>query len=122
MDMTEQERNETRQEILRQRLEQSLRAARAELAQIEDRLRDKGDYGPGTGDPLVVRWELNLARRDRVETRIADLEEALERLEGGSYGLCQSCGRPIDVERLEALPQADLCIECARESQNDAVA
>ena len=120
--MTEQETNETRQEILKQRLEQSLRAAQAELEKIKDRLQDKGDYGPGTGDPLVVRWELNLARRERVETRIAELEEALERLEGGSFGLCQSCGRPIDVERLEALPQAELCIECARQAQNDAVA
>jgi DnaK suppressor protein len=104
----------TRETIIRQRLQESLRAAQEELAQIEERLRDKGDYGPGTGDPLVVRWELNLARRDRVESRIAELEHALERLEEGTYGLCESCGKPIDLDRLEALPQTELCIECAR--------
>jgi len=120
--MTEEMTAETRETIIRQRLQDSLRAAQEELEQIEDRLRDKGDYGPGTGDPLVVRWELNLARRDRVESRIAELEHALERLEEGSYGLCESCGKPIDLERLEALPQAELCIECARSVDPGAVA
>lgn len=112
--MTEEMTAETRETIIRQRLQDSLRAAQEELDQIEDRLRDKGDYGPGTGDPLVVRWELNLARRDRVESRIAELKHALERLEEGTYGVCESCGKPIDLQRLEALPQTELCIECAR--------
>jgi DnaK suppressor protein len=114
--MTDEMTAETRETIIRQRLENSLHAAEEELAQIEERLQDKGDYGPGTGDPLVVRWELNLARRDRVESRIAELEHALERLEEGSYGICESCGKPIDLERLEALPQTELCIECARKA------
>jgi RNA polymerase-binding protein DksA len=120
--MTEEMTAETRETIIRQRLKEKLRAAQEELDQIEERLRDKGDYGPGTGDPLVVRWELNLARRDRVESRIADLKHALERLEEGSYGVCQSCGKPIDLERLEALPQAELCIECARTADPAAAA
>jgi DnaK suppressor protein len=114
--MTEEMTTESRETIIRQRLQDSLRAAREELAQIEERLHDKGDYGPGTGDPLVVRWELNLARRERVESRIEELEHALERLEEGTYGVCKSCGKPIDLERLEALPQTELCIECARDS------
>jgi RNA polymerase-binding protein DksA len=120
--MTEEMTAETRETIIRQRLRDSLRAAREELAQIEERLRDKGDYGPGTGDPLVVRWELNLARRDRVESRIEELEHAMERLAEGSYGVCESCGKPIDLERLEALPQAELCIECARSADPGAAA
>lgn len=120
--MTEEMTAETRKTTIRQRLQDSLRAAQEELSQIEDRLRDKGDYGPGTGDPLVVRWELNLARRERVESRIADLEHALERLEEGSYGICESCGKPIDLERLEALPQTELCIECARKADSSVAA
>ncbi|MCL7451824.1 MAG: TraR/DksA C4-type zinc finger protein [Anaerolineae bacterium] len=112
--MTNEMTAESRETIIRQRLQDSLRAAQEELSQIQQRLQDKGDYGPGTGDPLVVRWELNLARRDRVESRIEDLEHALERLEEGTYGVCESCGKPIDLGRLEALPQTELCIECAR--------
>jgi RNA polymerase-binding transcription factor DksA len=53
-----------------------------------------------------------------METRIAQLEEALERLAEGTYGTCESCGQAIDPERLEALPQTRLCIDCARERQD----
>jgi RNA polymerase-binding protein DksA len=113
--VNEQTETQNRNTLLRQRLEEQLRAANVELAEIEERLQDKGDYGPGTGDPLVVRWELSLARHERVEGRIEALQEALKRLETGTYGLCESCGQPIDMERLEALPQATECIECARD-------
>lgn len=39
---------------------------------------------------------------------------ALERLEAGEYGRCASCGGPIGAERLEALPDTDRCVRCAR--------
>jgi RNA polymerase-binding protein DksA len=118
--MTEEMTDETRQDILRQRLEESLRASRQELEEIEERLQDKGDYSPGTGDPLVVRWELDLALKTRVENRIEELQEALDRLDEGTYGICRRCGRHIDIERLEALPQTDICINCARELEEAA--
>lgn len=40
------------------------------------------------------------------------LEQALERIEKGIYGICQECKKPISRERLEAVPHARLCIEC----------
>ncbi|MEJ2211442.1 MAG: TraR/DksA C4-type zinc finger protein, partial [Anaerolineae bacterium] len=118
--MTEDMTDQTREDMLRQRLEERLRASRQELEEIEERLQDKGDYSPGTGDPLVVRWELDLALKTRVENRIEQLEEALDRLHEGTYGVCRRCGRDIDVERLEALPQTDICINCARELEEAA--
>jgi len=118
--MTEEMNEQSREEILRQRLEESLRASRQELEEIQERLQDKGDYSPGTGDPLVVRWELDLALRTRVENRIEELEDALERLEEGTYGICSRCGRHIAVERLDALPQTDICINCARDLEEAA--
>ena len=107
-------------ERTRKHLQRRLQQVREELAQLDERLEAKGDYGPGKGDPLVVRWELNLALREEMETRIAQLEDALERLDEGIYGTCDSCGQSIDPERLEALPQTRLCIDCARERQNAA--
>jgi RNA polymerase-binding transcription factor DksA len=107
-------------ERTRKHLQRRLQQVREELAQLDERLEAKGDYGPGKGDPLVVRWELNLALREEMETRIAQLEDALERLDEGIYGTCESCGQSIDPERLEALPQTRLCIDCARERQNAA--
>jgi RNA polymerase-binding transcription factor DksA len=43
-----------------------------------------------------------------------DLDDALARVAAGSYGTCESCGRPIGAERLDALPATRTCIDCAR--------
>jgi len=51
---------------------------------------------------------LDLARR-----RLADVEAALARREAGTYGICETCGRPIAAERLAARPAARDCIDCA---------
>jgi DnaK suppressor protein len=48
------------------------------------------------------------------QTRLADLDAALRRLDEGAYGVCERCGRPIGAGRLEARPSARTCIECAR--------
>lgn len=40
------------------------------------------------------------------------VDEALSKIEAGTYGICEACGRNIAVERLETLPHAELCIEC----------
>ncbi|WP_068255192.1 TraR/DksA family transcriptional regulator [Janibacter corallicola] len=44
---------------------------------------------------------------------LTDIDAALERLEQGTYGICEQCGRPIGEGRLEARPTATRCIECA---------
>jgi DnaK suppressor protein len=103
----------------REHLERRLEETREELAHLDGRLEAKGDYGPGRGDPLIVRWELNLALRDKIEQRVGQLQEALERLDEGDYGICLSCEQPINPERLEALPGTKLCIACARDAEQD---
>ncbi len=42
-----------------------------------------------------------------------DVEHALAKYENGTYGLCENCGKPIAPTRLEAMPTARLCIDCA---------
>jgi RNA polymerase-binding transcription factor DksA len=49
----------------------------------------------------------------RARGHLVDLERALERLEEGSYGVCEGCKRPIAPERLAARPAATTCIRCA---------
>lgn len=49
----------------------------------------------------------------RVRDHLADLDLALERLEAGTYGMCERCGQPIAAERLIARPAARTCITCA---------
>lgn len=92
-----------------------LQEAQVELDELNQRLSMKGDYGLGVGDPRIYEWEMTLARREKVERRIRAIEGALERANSGTYGICERCGRRIQVERLAALPFTTLCIECARE-------
>lgn len=104
---------------MRERLEQRLQSSRSELARLEERLRAKGDYGHGKGDPLVVGWELDLARREKVQEEIRQIEGALERIDEGLYGICRACRSEIDPERIEALPYTTLCIACARSGKRE---
>jgi DnaK suppressor protein len=50
--------------------------------------------------------------REREEQRLVQIEAALQRIEDGSFGLCMSCGKSINPDRLEALPWATDCIDC----------
>ena len=59
---------------------------------------------------LVV--DVNLAEIDRDLTELRAVEAALRSLREGRYGACEDCGRPIDLDRLRAAPQANRCINC----------
>lgn len=54
---------------------------------------------------------------ERLETQLAEVKGALKRIEKGTYGICTNCGNAIMPERLEALPYAELCIDCQRKEQ-----
>jgi RNA polymerase-binding transcription factor DksA len=99
----------------RQRIEQELQATRAEVGRLDELLSLKGDYGLGRGDPTVYSWERNLARRERARGKLERLEAALQRMEEGTYGVCEGCGQAIEPERLAVLPITTLCIACAHQ-------
>lgn len=97
-----------------ERLQRELKKARAELAHLNKLLEHKADYAIGEGDPAIYDWEFNLAQRQRAERKVKSLEEALQKLGKGTYGVCERCGGEIDPERLKILPHTTLCIKCAR--------
>jgi len=59
-----------------------------------------------------LQLESRLAAVRHIREQLADVERALEKLARGTYGLCDSCGKSIPLARLEAIPQANLCLEC----------
>ena len=65
--------------------------------------------------------EINLAITGRLRERerglINKIEAALEKIEEGVYGTCESCGEEIGLKRLEARPVAELCIDCKAEQE-----
>jgi DnaK suppressor protein len=64
----------------------------------------------------VFEQQRDLALRDRSRMELHRVEVALRKLDEGTYGTCESCGNPIGRERLEAIPWAATCIDCARKS------
>ena len=67
----------------------------------------------------IVEAEKGLILKKRVRDQLAEVEHAVHKFDQGTYGLCDICGQPIDPARLEALPQANLCLSCkARQAKN----
>jgi DnaK suppressor protein len=61
--------------------------------------------------------EIDYTLEDNAEQVLASIDAALRRIEEGTYGSCETCGRPIAEERLEAIPYARQCIECKRKGE-----
>jgi len=112
--------------LLRSRLESERKRLMDELEQFESSVRPADERREGS--PFGKReeeatesfeFEKRLALEERVRDQLAGVEHALHKFEDGTYGLCDSCGQPIDPARLEALPQASLCLSCkARQAKN----
>jgi RNA polymerase-binding protein DksA len=68
------------------------------------------------GDTATVTYdrELDYSLEENSETVLREIDAALARIDDGSYGTCEICGKPIGEERLEAMPWTRLCIDDAR--------
>ncbi|MBW1680613.1 MAG: TraR/DksA C4-type zinc finger protein [Deltaproteobacteria bacterium] len=66
-----------------------------------------------------AEMDLSFHMKQRHGNMVAKLQEALERLEEGTYGICESCGGEISEARLKARPVAVLCIECKKAQEAD---
>jgi len=66
-------------------------------------------------DNYEQEFMLELIQNEDVGLR--EVEEALRRLEAGTYGICEGCSKPIRKARLKALPYAKMCIECQRKQE-----
>ena len=71
------------------------------------------DQHPADTGTETFNRERDLGIIDSVDGELSDVETALQRLETGSYGVCEVCGRPIEPERLEALPATRFCVQDA---------
>jgi len=81
------------------------------------------DLDLSTGDAVdIASLEINQANLVKIGKRekylLKKIENALEKIEDGSYGECESCGEDISVARLEARPVAQLCIDCKTDQEN----
>ena len=101
---------------LTERLEQ-LRARRRPLGER----REGSPFGKREEEASeAFELEKRLALEKKLRNTLAEIDYALEKYEAGTYGLCDSCGQAIEQDRLEALPQANLCLRCKARQTKDA--
>ena len=94
-----------------------------ERDELRQRLQDLGFADGGTGleydgnfaDSSQVTAERGEAEAlaNTLRETLAEVEHALGKMDDGTYGTCESCGKPIAAPRLEAMPAARFCIDCA---------
>jgi RNA polymerase-binding protein DksA len=99
-------------------------AALASVNHTESLTEESGDLANGPGDHMAdnatdtYMRELDEGLEENAERLLTEIEGALGRIADGTYGTCAVCGRPIDAERLEAVPYATLCIEDKRAQEH----
>lgn len=64
--------------------------------------------------------EKDLSILEQVEAELGDVEHALHRLDEGTYGTCEACGKPIGEDRLEALPATRFCVDDQARAEREA--
>jgi DnaK suppressor protein len=93
------------------------RELQAELARLTEPPTEGAavSFGKRVGDGTseAVERLATTATARSIASSLADIDRALEKLESGSYGSCDNCGRAISKARLDALPATALCLDCA---------
>ena len=97
---------EARRRATRERVQSLAKAPEAGAAQGFGKR-----IGDGTTEAISRLTDIGVGRS--LETALARVERALAKLDEGTYGRCDSCGRPIAPARLEAMPDSVLCVACA---------
>ena len=106
----------TMRQILIKRRDALRKALAGDLSMLKElREQTAGDVVDASLD--AAQDEINSQLAEVESRELASIENALERMRNGQYGLCEGCGERIPVLRLNALPYATNCIECQREAE-----
>jgi RNA polymerase-binding protein DksA len=109
----------TRFKHIQEHLENEHKRLAIELEQVQtsasstDERREGSPFGKREEEATeTLELEKRLTMENRIRQELAAVQHALDKFEKGKFGLCENCGQPIPPERLEALPQASLCMNC----------
>ncbi|MDR3629402.1 MAG: RNA polymerase-binding protein DksA [Desulfocapsaceae bacterium] len=98
----------------RVQLEEKRNAILNEAGKTLSEMTDQNTNVPDPNDRASIESDrsFELRIRERERKLLSKIEEALERVEDGSFGICEACGEEIGIKRLEARPVTTLCIDC----------
>lgn len=102
---------------LRRRLEGERQRILGHIAELDAMLRlEDREIGSGEDDADIaartIAYDGLLTLRESEQQTLDEVEEALRSMDQGTYGVCESCGKEIDLARLEARPYARRCVSC----------
>lgn len=100
---------------LRQRLVQEVGAAEESMREDVVKPGDISTVRTHPADNDAEGLDVDIAIAQNQESLLEQVNAALDRIEAGTFGSCEQCGRAIGEERLQAVPYASRCIECARD-------
>ena len=115
---TDEELGEVRAELADEAagLRAEIDQAQAQIQRLSDTVAEAGDDEADASSKLYEReHELALTRNTR--ELLEQTEHALARIDAGTYGVCESCGKPIGKARLQAFPRATLCVTCKQRQE-----
>jgi RNA polymerase-binding transcription factor len=99
----------------------------AELQRLKAEEKSAGQQREGSpfgkreeGATEAFEMEKRMALEQRLNMALAEVEHAIQKYEAGIYDICDICGNTIELARLEALPQASLCLQCKASRAKDA--
>jgi DnaK suppressor protein len=117
--LSERELQELRRALIRERKRlvaeeeeissASLRASQSDLSgevSFDEEYADAGSF--------TFEREKDFSIAQNIKDLVEKIDRALAKMEGGTYGICESCGKPIEKARLKALPYASLCLACKK--------
>ncbi len=94
-----------------------LEIARRSRASTESSVQDIGDILDSVSEERTR--ELDLILTDREKRKLAQIDDAIDRIEENTYGLCEECGVKIPKARLKVLPFAKFCVECQEKNERE---
>ena len=103
--------------LLKKREDLVLEIARRSKASTASAAQDIGDILDSVSEERTR--ELDLILTDREKRKLAQIDDAIERIEENTYGLCEECGVKIPKARLKVLPFAKYCIECQEKTERE---
>jgi len=113
------ERFRVRLEDERKRLQTLIEEYERELeeARLTESASDRSpDPGNAEAGSMKFEYEKELSIEQNTINLLGKVDHALERVAAGQYGVCESCGNSIPVERLDVLPYTTLCVTCAQKN------
>jgi DnaK suppressor protein len=97
---------------LDRQVEQLLKEAEALVQERDTSVGWDEDAGDGLGGD--IEHELDVMQAERLRLELEEIDAAFARMRSRSFGMCESCHKPIGRERLRAMPHKSLCIDCAK--------